>query len=107
MSDLAPTVPVVGDGGGYRGRGLVPVPLSFTVDGVGYRVCVDPSMAGLKAIREYAGHERPRRGCQAGICGKCESTVDGKETRLSLTHVGDLDGAVIETPAPRKRMFAV
>ena len=107
MSELAPTLPVVGDGGGYRGRGLAPVPVSLTIDGVAYDLCVDPSMAGLKAIREYAGHERPRRGCQAGICGKCESRVDGKETRLCLTQIGDLDGTTIETPAPRKSMFAV
>ena len=61
MSELAPTLPVVGDGGGYRGRGLAPVPVSLTIDGVRYALCVDPSMAGLKAIREYAGHERPQR----------------------------------------------
>ena len=107
MSELAPTLPVVGDGGGYRGRGLAPVPVSLTIDGVRYALCVDPSMAGLKAIREYAGHERPRRGCQAGICGKCESRVDGNETRLCLTQIGDLDGTTIETPAPRKSMFAI
>ena len=72
-----------------------------------YQLVVDPTMAALKAIREFGGHERPRRGCQEGICGKCESVVDGVETRLCITPIGTLDGATIVTPTPRRSMWSV
>ena len=52
-------------------------------------------MAALKAIREIAEHVRPRRGCQEGICGKCESKVNGRDTRLCITPIGTLMGAVV------------
>ncbi len=107
MTDLVPTAPVKPDGGGRPGDGLAPVACTLTVDGTAYTIVVDPSMAGLKALREYAAHERPKRGCQEGICGKCESVVNGTPTRLCITPIGELDGAVIATPAPRRGMFAV
>ena len=107
-----PTIPTpterrVDEGGGFAGNGDDAVVVRVTVDHVSYEICVDPTMASLKALREYAGHERPRRGCQEGICGKCESVVNGVETRLCITPIGTLDGATIVTPAPRRSMFAV
>ena len=107
VTDLVPTVPLIPDAGGFAGRGDAPVPVRVTVDGTAYELVVDPTMAALKAIREYGGHERPRRGCQEGICGKCESQVDGTETRLCITPIGQLDGASVVTPAPRRSMWSV
>jgi isoquinoline 1-oxidoreductase alpha subunit len=95
------------DGGGFPGTGEPPVAVCLTVDGSEYTMTVDPTMASLKAIREVAGHVRPRRGCQEGICGKCESVVNGVATRLCITPIGTLEGAVIVTPAPRKSMFSL
>ncbi len=95
------------DGGGFAGHGEPPVTVSLLVDGVSYTITADPTMAALKAIREVAAHTRPKRGCQEGICGKCESTVDGVETRLCITPIGTLEGATVITPAPRRSMFAV
>ena len=68
-------------------------------------IVADPTMAALKAIREIAEHVRPRRGCQEGICGKCESKVNGDDTRLCITPIGTLMGAVVVTPAPRKSIW--
>jgi hypothetical protein len=93
------------DGGGFAGFGEPATTTSVTVDGSRYRITCDPSMAALKAIRELAGHERPRRGCQQGICGKCESIVDGTERRLCITPIGTLEGATITTPAPRRSVW--
>ena len=93
------------EGGGFAGVGEPPVTTSLTVDGTPYRITCDPTMAALKAIRELAGHARPRRGCQEGICGKCESIVDGRERRLCITPIGSLEGAVIATPAPRRSIW--
>lgn len=107
VTDLAPSIPVRPDAGGRPGDGLAPTPCTLTVDGTEYTIVVDPSMAGLKALREYTMHERPKRGCQEGICGKCESDVNGTPTRLCITPIGELDGAVIATPAPRKSMWSV
>lgn len=95
------------DGGGFAGHGEPPVTVKLTVDDVEYSITADPTMASLKAIREIAQHVRPKRGCQEGICGKCESKVNGAETRLCITPIGTLEGAVITTPAPRRSMFSV
>ena len=62
--------------GGFAGYGEPATTTAVTVDGTAYTITCDPTMAALKAIREIAGHARPRRGCQEGICGKCESVVD-------------------------------
>ncbi|HEX3089201.1 MAG TPA: 2Fe-2S iron-sulfur cluster-binding protein [Ilumatobacteraceae bacterium] len=93
------------DGGGFPGLGEPPVVTVLTVDGIEYSICADPTMASLKAIREIAEHVRPRRGCQEGICGKCESIVNGVETRLCITPIGTLGGAVVVTPEPRKSIW--
>jgi isoquinoline 1-oxidoreductase subunit alpha len=97
-------MPVI-DGGGFAGNGEPPVTVTLTVDAVIYTIIADPTMAALKAIREVAEHTRPRRGCQEGICGKCESQVDGVDTRLCITPIGSLAGASVTTPAPRKSIF--
>ena len=106
VPDLVPTSRLVDDGGGYGGDGETLALVRLTVDGAVYELVVDPTMAALKAIREFGGHDRPRRGCQEGICGKCESNIDGVETRLCITAIGALDGATIVTPAPRRSMWS-
>ncbi len=110
----APARTVV-DGGGFAGTGEPPVTTTLTVDGVEYSIVADPTMASLKAIREIAEHVRPKRGCQEGICGKCESKValpiDGQpgrfaDTRLCITPIGTLGGAVVKTPEPRRSIWS-
>jgi aerobic-type carbon monoxide dehydrogenase small subunit (CoxS/CutS family) len=105
-ADIYPTV----DSGGFAGTGEPPVTTKVTVDGVEYAIFADPTMASLKAIREIAEHVRPRRGCQEGICGKCESIVtlaggSPADTRLCITPIGTLEGAKVITPAPRKSIW--
>ena len=92
--------------GGFAGYGEPATTTTLTVDGTSYAITCDPTMAALKAIREIAEHVRPRRGCQEGICGKCESVVDGvAETRLCVTPIGTLEGATIITPPPRRSIW--
>ena len=108
MSEIEPITPTPAfDGGGFAGDGAPPITVNVTVDRVRYAIVVDPTMAALKAIREVAAHTRPKRGCQEGICGKCESVVNGVETRLCITPIGSLEGATVITPTPRRSMFAV
>jgi aerobic-type carbon monoxide dehydrogenase small subunit (CoxS/CutS family) len=91
--------------GGFAGEGEPATTTTLTVDGTAYSITCDPTMAALKAIREVAGHTRPRRGCQEGICGRCESIVDGADTRLCITPIGTLEGASVVTPAPRRSIW--
>ena len=109
LTDVDPpaTTPGAGvpDGGGFAGYGEPSTTTAVTVDGIRYRITCDPTMAALKAIREIAEHVRPRRGCQEGICGKCESKVNGADTRLCITPIGTLMGAVVVTPTPRKSIW--
>jgi hypothetical protein len=83
------------------------VAVAFTCDGIDYCIDVPTDFSALRAIREIAGHERPRRGCEQGICGKCESMANGEETRLCQLPAAALDGLDIVTPTPRKSMWAV
>ena len=82
-----------------------PVRITLTVDGENYAAEVDPTLASLRVIRDVMGHARPRIGCEEGRCGKCESVVNGADTRLCITPIGTIDGAVIVTPAPRRSIF--
>jgi aerobic-type carbon monoxide dehydrogenase small subunit (CoxS/CutS family) len=87
----------------------VPIELkvTFTVDDEEYCVDAWPDLSALRTIRDVARHPRPRRGCEMGLCGSCESKVDGVERRLCQMTSASLDGVVIETPTPRRSMFAV
>jgi aerobic-type carbon monoxide dehydrogenase small subunit (CoxS/CutS family) len=80
--------------------------VELTVDDERYVIECAPETPALRAIRELAGHPRPRRGCQEGICGKCESSVDGVETRLCVTPIAALHGRTVVTPAPRRSIWS-
>jgi isoquinoline 1-oxidoreductase subunit alpha len=79
--------------------------VSLTIDGTTYTADVDPTRPSLRVIRDVMGHVRPRIGCEEGRCGKCESKVNGEDTRLCITPIGVLDGAEIVTPVPRRSIF--
>jgi isoquinoline 1-oxidoreductase alpha subunit len=83
------------------------VQVTFTVDGHEFTVDAWPDLSALRTIRDVAGYARPRRGCEAGLCGSCESLVAGAPTRLCQQPAVWLDGKSIDTPAPRRSLFAV
>ena len=56
--------------------------VTFEIDGLRVLVRHLVRCVGLFAIRFLAKYDRPRRGCEAGLCGTCESLVDGIPTRL-------------------------
>lgn len=104
MANLQGLEPFVG---GFPGRGEPAVTVRFTLDGETHDITADPSMAALRAIRDVFGYTRPKRGCQAGICGKCESDVDGALTRLCITELREIDGTTVTTPVPKKSIWSV
>ena len=75
--------------------------IAFDVDGTTYAIRTWSDMSALLAIRLIARHDRPRRGCEAGQCGSCESKVDGVVTRLCQLNSLALDGVSVTTgPLP-------
>lgn len=84
---------------------ITEIDVRFSVDGERFAITVPSDLSALRAIREIARHDRPRRGCEAGLCGKCESLVDGREQRLCQLPAPELDGLTIVTPTPRKSLW--
>jgi aerobic-type carbon monoxide dehydrogenase small subunit (CoxS/CutS family) len=69
--------------------------VSFEIDGRQFDFATWSDVSALFAIRFLAKYDRPRRGCEAGLCGTCESLVDGEPTRLCLLPSTSLDGVSI------------
>ena len=69
--------------------------VSFEIDGRQFEFATWSDVSALFAIRFLAKYDRPRRGCEAGLCGTCESLVDGTPTRLCQLPSTALDGVSI------------
>jgi aerobic-type carbon monoxide dehydrogenase small subunit (CoxS/CutS family) len=69
--------------------------VSFEIDGLQFTFATWSDISALFAIRFLAKYDRPRRGCEAGLCGTCESLVDGTATRLCQLPSTALDGVSI------------
>ncbi len=69
--------------------------VSFEIDGLPFTFATWSDVSALFAIRFLAKYDRPRRGCEAGLCGTCESLVDGTATRLCQLPSTALDGVSI------------
>jgi aerobic-type carbon monoxide dehydrogenase small subunit (CoxS/CutS family) len=73
------------------------IEVSCTVDGVALTIATWSDMSALLALRLGAGLATPRRGCEAGQCGACESIVNGALVRVCQLSAAALDGAVVRT----------
>ena len=73
----------------------------FTADGVEFDLFVPNDMSVLQILRDIAVHPRPAWRCEMGVCGSCESVMNGETVRLCTFGPKRLDGAVIVTPEPR------
>jgi aerobic-type carbon monoxide dehydrogenase small subunit (CoxS/CutS family) len=69
--------------------------VTFEIDGRTFSFATWSDVSALFAIRFLAKYDRPRRGCEAGLCGTCESLVDGTPTRLCQLASTALDGVSI------------
>jgi aerobic-type carbon monoxide dehydrogenase small subunit (CoxS/CutS family) len=69
--------------------------VTFEVDGLDFTFTTWSDVSALFAIRFLARYDRPRRGCEAGLCGTCESLVNGVPTRLCQLPSTALDGSSI------------
>ena len=73
------------------------ITVSCEVDGVALRFDTWTDLSALLALRLSARLSRPRRGCESGLCGACESLVDGVPVRLCQLPAAGLDGAQVVT----------
>jgi aerobic-type carbon monoxide dehydrogenase small subunit (CoxS/CutS family) len=75
--------------------------VSFTIDGVEHLVDAWSDMTALEVIRVALGRQAVPSRCESGICGTCESLVDGVAVRLCATSAGRIDRTSISLPATR------
>ena len=71
--------------------------VTFTLDGQSHSFATWSDTSALWAIRFLAKSDRPKRGCEMGECGSCESLVDGARQRLCILPSTNLDGVTITT----------
>jgi xanthine dehydrogenase YagT iron-sulfur-binding subunit len=94
-TDASRTVTLVG-----FAKPVVEREVTLTVDGHERTATAWSDLSALLFIRLTLRHPTPRRGCEAGTCGSCESMVNGTVTRLCQTLSTDLDGATVLTTPP-------
>jgi aerobic-type carbon monoxide dehydrogenase small subunit (CoxS/CutS family) len=73
------------------------VDIACTIDGEPFAFTTWSDMSALLAIRLNGKHGKPRRGCEAGNCGACESTLNGTLVRLCQVRPTELFGAIVVT----------
>ena len=54
------------------------VPATLMVNGIGYRLELDPHISLLDAVREEVGLTGSKEGCDDSECGACMMLLDGK-----------------------------
>ena len=78
-----------------RGPDLVDV--SFTLNGKGYDLKIEPRVTLLDAIRDHLDHTGTKRVCNQGECGACTVILNGKTVLACTMFAMDAHGADIET----------
>jgi len=73
------------------------VTVRFAVDGEEHEVVVYSNESALRALQEHFGRPRVPSSCEQGLCGTCETVVDGQPTRLCLIAAPRLDGLSLES----------
>jgi carbon-monoxide dehydrogenase small subunit len=76
------------------------VTVRFTVDGEEHAVAVYSDESALRALQQRFGRPRFPSSCEQGLCGTCETVVDGRPTRLCLIAAARLDGLSLQSFQP-------
>ena len=71
--------------------------ITFSVNGDGQRVDVDPATPLLYVLRNDLDLRGPRFGCGLGQCGACTVIIGGQATRSCLLPASAVEGAAITT----------
>jgi aerobic-type carbon monoxide dehydrogenase small subunit (CoxS/CutS family) len=71
--------------------------ITVTVNGGEYTRDVEGAPTLLHFLREDLGLTGTKEGCEAGECGACTVSLDGRTVNSCLVMAAEADGAVIET----------
>ncbi len=78
---------------------LAQLTITFTIDGAPHTVAAWSDMTALEVVRAAIGRAGLPSKCEAGICGTCESRVDGVATRLCSVPGRVIDGTTVTRPS--------
>jgi carbon-monoxide dehydrogenase small subunit len=73
------------------------VPLTLTVNGVGYPLEVEPGTTLLRAVREHVGLTGAKEGCDDSECGACMMLLDGRPVNACSYLALQADGREVTT----------
>ena len=73
------------------------VNVTLKVNGVEYRLAVEPRVTLLDALRERLALTGTKKGCNYGECGACTIHVDGKRVNACMTLAATADGKEVVT----------
>ena len=73
------------------------VNVTLKVNGVEYRLAVEPRVTLLDALRERLALTGTKKGCNYGECGACTVHVDGKRVNACMTLAATADGKEVVT----------
>jgi xanthine dehydrogenase YagT iron-sulfur-binding subunit len=76
---------------------IVPVDVSFQVNGHTHQMRLDPRTTLLDALREHLALNGPKKGCDHGQCGACTVLLDGRRINSCLTLAVMHDGQSVTT----------
>ena len=71
--------------------------VSFTLNGKGVAVDVEPRELLIHTLRERLAHTGPHIGCETSICGACTVLMNGKAVKSCTVLAVQADGAAITT----------
>jgi carbon-monoxide dehydrogenase small subunit len=74
-----------------------PLPVSFTVNGQPVACLVEPRRTLLDCLREDVHLHGTHTGCEHGVCGCCNVSLDGEVVRSCLILAAQAEGAEIRT----------
>ncbi len=73
------------------------VAVSFTVNGTGHKLSLDPRSSLLDVLRERLALTGAKKGCDHGQCGACTVHIDGRRVVSCLTPAVQADGRRVTT----------
>lgn len=73
------------------------IPVTFTLNGTSYSICVRPDTRMVDVIRNELGLTGTKAGCGIGECGTCTVLVDGIAMNSCMVIAGQMDGREILT----------
>ena len=76
------------------GLHLGTIDVELTINGLEYRLALDPRVTVLDALRDTLGLTGAKKGCDQGQCGACTVLIDGRRVLSCLTLAATVRGEI-------------